>query len=93
MQSESALNLKQKSMDQKQKTMDDIVSMEIENLQKQLMQEKQKVLTAEDDFTMAIDCAINSDEQAQIQILKKEIRELKSNLEEVTTQLEESKAQ
>ena len=40
MQSESALNLKQKSMDQKQKTMDDIVSMEIENLQKQLMQEK-----------------------------------------------------
>ena len=42
---------------------------------------------------MAIDCAINSDEQAQIQVLKKEIRELKSNLEEVTTQLEESKAQ
>ena len=51
------------------------------------MQEKQKVLTAEDDLTMAIDCAINSDEQAQMQILKKEIRELKSNLEEVTTQL------
>ena len=86
MQSESALNLKQK-------TMDDIVSAEIENLQKQLMQEKQKVLTAEDDLTMAIDCVINSDEQAQIQVLKKEIRELKSNLEEVTTQLEESKAQ
>ena len=57
MQSESALN-------QKQKAMDDIVSAEIENLQKQLMQEKQKVLTAEDDLTMAIDCAINSDEQA-----------------------------
>ena len=90
MQSESALNL---TLTQKQKTMDDIVSMEIENLQKQLMQEKQKVLTAEDDLTMAIDCAINSDEQAQILVLKKEIRDLKGKLEEVTNQLEESKVQ
>ena len=42
---------------------------------------------------MAIDCAINSDEQAQILVLKKEIRDLKGKLEEVTNQLEESKVQ
>ena len=84
MQSESALNAKQK-------TIDDIVSAEIESLQKQLMQEKQKVLNAEDDLTMAIDCAINSDEQAQILVLRKEIHELKSRLETVTAELEESK--
>ena len=42
---------------------------------------------------MAIDCAINSDEQAQILTLRTEINELKSKLVEVTAQLEESKEQ
>ena len=40
---------------------------------------------------MAIDCAINSDEQAQIQVLRKEIHELKEKLQKVTEELEESK--
>ena len=86
LQSESVKSLKQL-------TIDEIVEAEIAGLQKQLTKEKEKVVTAQDDLTMAIDCAINSDEQAQILTLRTEINELKSKLVEVTNQLEESKEQ
>ena len=82
MQSESVLTAKQK-------TIDDIVQAEIDSLQKQLTQEKEKVVHAQDDLTMAIDCAINSDEQAQMLTLRGEIVELKSKLTEVMSQMQE----
>lgn len=86
MQSESALNAKQK-------TIDEIMQAEIEELQRQLEKEKEKVMNAEDDLTMAIDCAINSDEQAQIKKLRAENAELKSKLDEQSKSKEQASKQ